>query len=83
MACGTGSVASALVAAAAGLVASPVTVVTRGGEELVVHFARRAGGDIEAVFLEGRAEVVYEGRLWEEPATAPAARGRTGRRGGR
>ena len=83
MACGTGSVASALVAAAAGLVASPVTVATRGGEELVVHFSRRPGGDIDAVFLEGKAEVVYEGKLWEEPAVPTAARGRTGKRGGR
>jgi len=66
MACGTGSVATALVAAAAGLVKSPVTVTTSGGEELVVHFRRR-GGEYGEVFLEGRAAVVYEGKTWEEP----------------
>jgi diaminopimelate epimerase len=73
LACGTGSVATALVAAAAGLVKSPVTVVTRGGEELIVHFRRR-GGEFGEVFLEGKAAVVFEGRTWDE-ATAPPARG--------
>ena len=83
MACGTGSVATALVAAAAGLTESPTTVVTRGGEELVVHFSGRPGGVFDAVFLEGKAEVVYEGKLWEEPAApAPARRG-SNKRGGR
>ena len=72
MACGTGSVATALVAAAAGLVKSPVTVTTSGGEELVVHFRRR-GGEYGEVFLEGKADVVYEGKIWEEPA-APSPR---------
>jgi diaminopimelate epimerase len=72
MACGTGSVATALVAAAAGLVKSPVTVTTSGGEELLVHFRRR-GGEYGEVFLEGSADVVFEGRIWEEPA-APGPR---------
>jgi diaminopimelate epimerase len=66
LACGTGAVATALVAAAAGLVRSPVTVTTSGGEELTVHFRRR-GGEYGEVFLEGRADVVYEGKTWEEP----------------
>ena len=75
MACGTGSVATALVAAAAGLVKSPVTVVTRGGEELLVYFRRR-GGEYGEVFLEGRADVVYEGRTWEESVAPKPQRGR-------
>ncbi len=75
MACGTGSVATALVAAAAGLVKSPVTVTTSGGEELLVHFRRR-GGEFGEVFLEGKADVVFEGRTWEEPPV-PAPRRRT------
>jgi diaminopimelate epimerase len=70
LACGTGSVATTLVAAAAGLVKSPTTVTTSGGEELTVHFRRTKAGFSE-VFLEGGADVVFEGRLWEEPA-APA-----------
>lgn len=72
LACGTGAVATALVAAAAGLVTSPVAVATRGGEELTVHFRRR-GGEFGEVFLEGDAEVVYEGRTWGNPA-APGPR---------
>jgi len=76
-ACGTGSVATALVAAAAGLVRSPVTVTTSGGEKLRVYFRLR-GGRFTEVFLEGGADVVYEGRTWEESA-APA---RATRRGG-
>ena len=36
-----------------------------GGEELVVYFRRR-GGEFAEVFLEGQAEVVYEGKTWEE-----------------
>jgi len=76
MACGTGSVATALVAAAGGLVKSPVTVTTSGGEELIVHFRRR-GGEYGEVFLEGRADVVYEGRTWEEPAAPSSRRGGT------
>ncbi len=67
LACGTGSVAAALVAGAAGLVRSPVDVATRGGEELTVHFRRR-GTEFREVFLEGGAAVVYEGRAREVPA---------------
>ncbi len=75
MACGTGAVATTLVAAAAGLVKSPVTVTTSGGEELTVHFRRR-GPKYAGVFLEGKADVVYEGRTWEEPAAPARARRR-------
>jgi diaminopimelate epimerase len=78
-ACGTGSVATALVAAAAGLVRSPVTVRTSGGEKLRVYFRRR-GGRFAEVFLEGGADVVYEGRMWEAPA-APARARQRGREG--
>jgi len=75
MACGTGSVATTLVAAAAGLVKSPATVTTSGGEELKVHFRRRGAAYTE-VFLEGKADVVFEGRTWEEPAAPARARRR-------
>jgi diaminopimelate epimerase len=68
LACGTGSVATALVAAAAGLVRSPVAVETRGGERLVVH-VRRRGTEFREVFLEGGAAVVFEGRTREVPAS--------------
>lgn len=69
LACGTGSIASALIAAARGLAASPVEVMTRSGEALTVYFeqARSGGrGQFAEVDLEGDAKVVYEGDLWDE-----------------
>lgn len=65
LACGTGAVASALIAAAKGLADSPVAVETTGGEVLHIHFQKKAGG-FDRVFLEGDTKVVYEGNLWEE-----------------
>lgn len=65
MACGTGSVAAALIAARKGLVESPVSVETRGGEFLTVHFTT-SGFEFVDVFLEGDARVIYQGRLWSE-----------------
>jgi len=62
LACGTGSIAAALVAALKGQVASPVEIHTRGGETLRIHFSREGGG-FRDVFLEGGAAYVYEGRL--------------------
>jgi diaminopimelate epimerase len=65
LACGTGAVASALIAAAKGLADSPVGIETRGGEVLNIYFQLRGDG-FEKVFLEGDTRVVYEGSLWEE-----------------
>lgn len=65
LACGTGSIAAALIAAARGLVHPPVRVETQSGETLVIHF-RRDGEGFGDVFLEGDARVVYEGVLWDE-----------------
>ncbi len=72
LACGTGDIASALIAAARGLVSSPVEVKTRGGECLTVYFETtgetRHSRDTSftSVHLEGEARVVYEGDLWPE-----------------
>lgn len=69
LACGTGSIAAALIGAALDQVESPVEVVTRSGETLTVYFAReRQGNDIRfmEVYLEGAAKVVYEADLWDE-----------------
>jgi diaminopimelate epimerase len=63
LACGTGSVASALLCARLGQVRSPVTVHTRGGEALIIHFTLQ-GEAFSEVFLEGDALVVYQGELW-------------------
>ena len=65
LACGTGSVASALIAARKGLVVSPVDVLVRSGELLRIHFATTERG-FEKVYLEGKAKVVYQGKLWDE-----------------
>lgn len=64
LACGTGCTASALVAAARGLITSPVEVKTRSGEFLKIHFD--APPAFREVFLEGEARVVCEGDLWPE-----------------
>jgi diaminopimelate epimerase len=63
LACGTGAVAAALIAASLGEAASPVTVHTRGGEDLTVYFRAEAEGFSE-IYLEGDATVVYQGELW-------------------
>ena len=69
LACGTGSIAAALLAAAKNFVASPVEVLTRSGETLVIHFekiSQEGGINFSAVYLEGDAKVVYDAELWDE-----------------
>lgn len=63
LACGTGACASALVCGRAGLVSSPVGVITSGGEELFVHYAV-AGEDFINVYLEGRVRLICEGEIF-------------------
>jgi len=60
LACGTGAVASAIISAEAEKMASPVTVVTHGGEKIKVYF-KMIGGNFRNVYLEGKAQLVYEG----------------------
>jgi len=69
LACGTGAVASALIAALLEQANPPVTVITSGGEQLTIHFSLTGEGnnrhlDLAAgIFLEGPANVIYEGHL--------------------
>ncbi len=63
LACGTGAVAAALVAGALGAVVSPVEVLTRGGEKLVISFDRTAEG-FSNIHLAGTAEVICEGVVY-------------------
>jgi diaminopimelate epimerase len=63
LACGTGAVAAALIAALLGRASSPVTVHTRGGEALTVYFQPQ-GEAFSEIYLEGDAAVVYQGELW-------------------
>ena len=65
LACGTGSVAAALIACEKGLATSPAPFQTRGGELLKIYFDKNGDG-FRSVFLEGDAYVIYEGQLWEE-----------------
>ena len=65
LACGTGAMASVLVASARGTVSSPVKVKTRGGEELKIHFEKE-GRDFKRVWLEGMTSLVFQARLNEE-----------------
>ena len=65
LACGTGSVASALIASEKKGVTSPVSVLTRGGETLTVHFTKDHK-TLKEVFLEGGANLIYEGELYPE-----------------
>ena len=69
MACGTGAVASALVVALLEQATPPVTVITSGGEELTIHFSLTGDKDnrqldlAAGIFLEGPAQIIYEGQL--------------------
>ncbi len=65
LACGTGTVASVLIAAFKGLANSPVSVQTRGGEVLIVHF-EIVGKEVKRVFFEGEVHIIYEAEMWEE-----------------
>jgi diaminopimelate epimerase len=65
LACGTGSIACALASSARGLVGSPVRVVTRGGEELKIHFNKK-DGKFSEVWLEGGTAIAYKARLHKE-----------------
>jgi diaminopimelate epimerase len=69
LACGTGSIAAALIGAAKHLVASPVEVLTRSGETLTIYFEPQQDQtaiSFAEVYLEGDAKVVYEAELWDE-----------------
>jgi diaminopimelate epimerase len=65
LACGTGSVGTALIAATKGMTTSPAVLHTRGGEDLKVYF-EKSGESFSGVFLEGEARVIYEGKLSSE-----------------
>ena len=66
MACGTGATASAICAATIRGVKAPVTVVTSGGEELIINFVMDSSGAMTQVTLEGEARLIYRGALTAE-----------------
>ncbi len=62
LACGTGAVATALIASLAGVGDGPMALHTRGGPVLRIHF-ERAGENFKCVRLQGEAQIVFEGEL--------------------
>ena len=65
LACGTGSVAGALVMAHQTGAKAPVDMLTRGGGVLTIYFTRVADSFCD-VYMEGDARVIYTGELWDE-----------------
>lgn len=65
LACGTGSIAVALVMAAIKGMESPLKVKTKSGGILVIHFKKTADKFTD-IFLEGDARVIYKGELMED-----------------
>ena len=69
LACGSGVVASAIVAARQRLVSAPVVCATRSGAAFTVDFSERDGRIVDAV-LTGDAREIYSAELnmdaWEE-----------------
>ncbi len=61
-ACGTGSTASALIAAASRGLKSPVQVHTQGGDILKIYFSKNDTG-FHDVYLEGDVSISFEGRV--------------------
>lgn len=64
LACGTGVVASAILASCKKQVEPPVKVETRGGEILQVHF-QQGNGAFSEVYLEGLTKTTFEGTIIE------------------
>ncbi len=62
LACGTGSIASAIVSASLGKVQSPVSVKTASGVILIIHFDLM-NDEPKNVYLEGDARVIFAGEL--------------------
>jgi len=65
LACGTGSIASAIVSATLGEVKSPVSVKTASGVVLKIHFDLE-NDEVKNVYLEGDARVIFAGELTSE-----------------
>jgi diaminopimelate epimerase len=65
LACGSGVVASAVVAARAGLVSPPIVCVTESGVAFTVSFVERDGALVETS-LTGDAREIFEAELKEE-----------------
>lgn len=65
LACGTGSIAAAIVTACQTNIPSPVKVLTQSGEHLNIYY-KKADGKFYDVHLEGDARIIYKGELHED-----------------
>ena len=65
LACGTGSIAGALVMAEKFGLKSPVNVITMGGESLKIYFKKDEKG-FNDIFLEGDACIIYKGEIFKD-----------------
>lgn len=65
LACGTGSIAAALISACKLNWKSPVDLQTRSGESLVIHF-NDEGGKFKDIYLEGDARLIYTAQMGED-----------------
>lgn len=66
MACGTGAVASAIIASILKGMDSPVEVITSGGDILTILFDLHDGPVAENVFLQGPTRIICTGNLTAE-----------------
>jgi diaminopimelate epimerase len=62
LACGTGAIASAIVAACRFKIDSPIDVKTRSGEYLRILFNAK-DGQFDHIYMEGDARIIYTGEL--------------------
>ncbi len=63
LACGSGSASSAVALCAAGLMDSPIEMLTRSGDVLTIRFQRTPDGRFSQLELEGPARFIYRGEL--------------------
>ncbi len=62
LACGTGSVASAIIACVTDNLKPPISLITRGGDKLIVYFEIE-NQKVKNLSLTGPAEVIFEGSI--------------------
>jgi len=65
LACGTGSVAGALIMARKMKIDAPINVLTRSGGHLKIYYTER-DATYQDIYLEGDARVIYRAELFED-----------------
>jgi diaminopimelate epimerase len=65
LACGTGSIAAALITSCKANWQSPISLLTRSGESLSIYF-KKDGSVFNDIYLEGDARIIYSAQLSED-----------------